>query len=437
MNRVSVTHAATFLLAVALLFLAGCDKSPAPVAEPGAETSAEAAHSGIELPEGFSATVFAESLGRARHIAVSSNGDVYVALREPHAETGHGTVALRDEDGDGIADIIETFGSFTGTGVEVHGEWLYRSSDTAVYRWKLEPGQLVPSGDSELVAGGFPEQRSHAAKALALDDEGLLYLNSGAPSNACQDPPRQEGAPGQDPCPQLERGGGIWRFTTGTTGQDQMADGIRFATGLRNTVAMAWNPTAKALYAVPHGRDQLDTLWPDHFDAEDNARLPAEQFHRVEEGLDAGWPYTYYDPFRDERMVAPEYGGDGETPAEPGRYAEPIMTFPAHWAPNDLVFYDADAFPERYHGGAFVAFHGSWNRAPLPQGGYNVVFVPFDGALPSGDYEVFADGFAGKETVRSPREARHRPMGLAVGPSGELFIADSQQGRVWRVTHGE
>jgi len=91
-------------------------------------------------------------------------------------------------------------------------------------------------------------------------------------------------------------------------------------------------------------------------------------------------------------------------------------------------------FPARYRGGAFVAFHGSWNRAPLPQAGYLVAFVPFAGARPSGPYEVFADGFAGAERIGSPGEARHRPMGLAVAPDGALLVADTVRGRIWRVT---
>jgi glucose/arabinose dehydrogenase len=114
---------------------------------------------------------------------------------------------------------------------------------------------------------------------------------------------------------------------------------------------------------------------------------------------------------------------------------QPIMAFPAHWAPNDLLFYTGTMFPERYRKGAFVAFHGSWNRAPLEQRGYFVAFIPFNGDTPSGEWEVFAEGFAGGETVESPRDAAYRPMGLAQGPDGSLYIADSQKGRIWRIVH--
>ena len=111
----------------------------------------------------------------------------------------------------------------------------------------------------------------------------------------------------------------------------------------------------------------------------------------------------------------------------------PVAAFPAHWAPNDLALYHGDQFPARYRGGAFIAFHGSWNRAPFPQAGYNVVFQPFADGKPTGTYEVFADGFAG--AVKEPGRAAHRPAGLAVGPDGALYVADDAHGRIWRIVY--
>ena len=386
----------------------------------------------LQLASGFVARVFAPELGRARHLAVRDNGDVYVALRD--RDNPRGYVALQDTDGDGVADVTAHVGEHNGTGIAVSGDHLYFSSDTEVYRARLSPGELLPKGAPEKIAGGFPEQRAHAAKTLALDAAGHLYVNSGAPSNACQEQIRTAGSPGRQPCPDLERSGGIWRFDAALAGQDQ-TDGERFVTGIRNAVALAWNPLADSLYFLQHGRDQLDTLWPDLYTAEDRAELPAEEFHVAEAGANYGWPYTYYDSRTMMRMISPEYGGDAQRAYEGDEYREPLLAFPAHWAPNALLFYTGAQFPERYHGGAFVAFHGSWNRAPAPQGGYKLVFVPFSDGVPAGDWEVFAEGFPGLDPVENPGDARHRPAGLAQGPDGSLYVADSVQGTIWRITY--
>ena len=131
--------------------------------------------------------------------------------------------------------------------------------------------------------------------------------------------------------------------------------------------------------------------------------------------------------------MAPEYGGDG---TDVGRCAQkklPIATFPGHWAPMSLLFYTGTHFPERYRNGAFIAFHGSWNRAPLPQAGFRVVFVPMSAGRTSGDWETFADGFAGGRL--DPGAAAHRPTGLAQGPDGALYVTDDQRGRIWKVMY--
>ncbi len=388
----------------------------------------------IEVPDGFRAEIFAENLGTwLRHIVVRENGDVYVAVWRRSAPPG--VVALRDEDGDGDTDIVERFGDVRGSGLALRGDWLYFGEDDRVLRWRLGDS-LVPESEPEVVISEISRsQGGHEAKTLTFDGEGSLYVNVGAPSNACQQRPRTPGSAGRRPCPQLEWHGGIWRFDADELDQTQRADGERYATGLRNSVALEWNDAADALYAVMHGRDQLDTLFPGEFSAQERIELPGEEFHLLREGSNAGWPYTYWDPLREERMIGPEYGGDGETPSDDDRFQDPIQSFPAHWGPNDLIFYDGEMFPERYRGGAFVAHHGSWNRAPAPQAGYNVTFTPFDGETPSADYEVFATGFTGSPEIRSPRQAEHRPTGLAVGPNGALYVADSMGGTIWRIVY--
>jgi glucose/arabinose dehydrogenase len=387
----------------------------------------------LELPPGFTATVFATGLGSARHIAVRENGDVYVTIRR--AKDDKGVIGLRDSDGDGVADRQVAFGHAGGSGAAIYKDYLFFSSENTVYRMKFSEDALLPEGPIETVASGFPKQRVHAAKSLAISAAGDLFVNSGAPSNACQESGRTPGSTGQDPCPQLQRGGGIWKFSADRLNQDQMAEGQRYVTGIRNSVALAFDDELGELYFVMHGRDQLDVLWPRFFDAEQRQDLPAEEFHVAPKGTDFGWPYTYFDGLKNQRMVGPEYGGDGEQTAPAGKYPNPLTAFPAHWAPNGLIFYHAAQFPAEYSGGAFVAFHGSWNREPGPQGGYNVVFVPMKNGKPNGDWRIFADGFMGDKPVRTRSQAKHRPVGLAIGPDGSLYVSDSSGGTIWKISY--
>jgi glucose/arabinose dehydrogenase len=395
------------------------------------QLSAKTIDTSLTLPEGFKAYIFADNLGRARHIVVNDNGDVFVSLRE--LKDGKGIVALRDQDQDHQADQIQYFFNQPGTGLAWHKDYLYFAPDTAVYRFKFEDNELVPKRKPEQIVKNLTEQRQHAAKTITLDGDEL-YLNIGAPSNACQEQMRTPGSPGMDPCPLLEEYGGIWHFDANAKGQIQ-EEANHYATGLRHCVALDWNHECDELYVVMHGRDQLYSLWKEKFTQKQNAELPAEEFLRIKEGSNSGWPYCYYDHFKGKKVLAPEYGGDGEKIGRCGQYNDPLIGFPAHWAPNDLIFYNKDQFPEKYHGGALIAFHGSWNRAPFPQQGYKVVFVAFNECSPDTSWEVFADGFSGEEELKSPYEAEYRPMGLATGPDGSLFITDSRKGRVWKVIY--
>jgi len=396
--------------------------------------AAHAQDTGITVPDEFKAEVFADDLGFARHIAARPYGedgqDLYIALRRQ--KDGHGIVALRDRDGDGVVDEKASFGDLQGTGIEIAHGHLYFGTNLEVLRIPLGD-DLVPQGAFEVIATGFPEQRQHAAKTLAFDGSGGMYVNVGAPSNACQERARTKGSRGLSPCPQLDQQAGIWKFDAEKPGQDQK-QAARYATGIRNAVALAWDKHSDALYFAQHGRDQLSQLFPDLYNDRDNAENPAEEVHRASNGSDHGWPYSYYDVEQGARLQAPEYGGDGKMDAQ-GEFMPPLVAFPGHWGPNDMIFYGHDAFPQKYRNGVFIAFHGSWNRAPLPQGGYNVAFVPMKSGKPAGDWEIFADGFKGADILKSPRDAAARPMGLAVGRDGALFIADSLKGKIWKVTY--
>lgn len=394
---------------------------------------ADTDNGGLTLPDGFSALVVAHEIGRGRHIDVNDNGDIYVSLAQ-HDEN-KGIACLRDTTGDGRADVIEYTGEHTGTGIKLHKGYLYFGADTAVVRYPLQTGELLPESNWEMIARGFPQERQHEAKPMEFDDQGNMYVTVGAPANACMEQMRTKGSPGMDPCPILEYAGGIWKFKDDVLNQDQLADGERYATGIRHAVANSWNSEVNELYVVQHGRDQLHQFFPELYDTKQNAELPAEEFFLVTEGSDFGWPYCYYDQFQQKKVLAPEYGGDGELVERCENKTDPIMAFPGHIGPNDLLFYSGEMFPEKYRNGAFIAFHGSWNRAPEPQSGYFVVFVPFEGAYPSGDWEIFADGFAGTETINSTRDAVYRPCGLSQGPDGSLYVVDSNKGKIWRIIY--
>jgi glucose/arabinose dehydrogenase len=399
---------------------------------PGANAPAcDPDNGGIQLPPGFCALVVADGLGPARHIATAPNGDIYVALQADGKKGG--VIALRDTNGDGRFEVQERVGEDSTTGVALHDGYLYLAHFHSVERYKMTPGKLTPSGAPEIVVSGLPGVEEHGDKGIAFDGKGSLYVNVGAPSNACQPKNRMAKVPGQDPCELLEKHGGIWKFSDSKLGQKQ-EDGTRFATGMRQMPAIAWHDGA--LYVVMNNRDQLDTLWPGMFTAKENAERPAEPMYRIATaGANFGWPYCVYDYLEKRLFLAPEYGGDGKKAGRCSQFDLPITSFPAHWAPVDLTFYTGSQFPAKYKNGAFIAFHGSWNRAPLPQEGYNVTFQPIVGDKPAGNFEVFASGFAGKTPLTNPDDARARADGVAQAPDGSLFISESQKGKVWRVLY--
>ena len=417
-----------YLLRIWALILIGCISG---LSVEAALPTPDADDDGLKLPPGFHALVVADNLGGLRFLAVAPSGDVYVR---------HGNIlALHDSKGDGHFDVVQPFGVDGGrgdgaSGITFRGDWLYYSNRNTVYRCKMTPGQMVPSGTPETIVKELPVS-GHEAKSITFDAKGDMYIEVGSPFNVYSDNDRNLGAKGKDATEFLKTYGGIWRFKSDVPNQTQK-DGHRFATGLRHCISIALSPVSKALFAVQMGRDQLNTVDPVDFTPEQNAENPAEEMHLLKEGVDFGWPYTYYDLTKKARMVAPEYGGDGKKEAEAGKYDDPLVAFPAHWAPLQMTFYTGTQFPEKYRNGAFVAFHGSWNRAPLPQAGYNIAFVPFDSkGMPVGTYEVFADNFAGIPVIHSPHQAHYRPCGVAQGPDGSLYVSDSEKGRIWRIIY--
>ncbi|MFL5402350.1 MAG: PQQ-dependent sugar dehydrogenase [Gemmatimonadales bacterium] len=372
------------------------------------------------LPQGACATVVASGVGAVRQMAVAPNGDLYAAIG---AGGSGGVLVLRDRNGDGKPDERATFAPGGANDVELHDGYAYVALNDRILRYRLSPDKLAPDAPAETVVSGLPDNGNHKSKSLAFGAEGAMYVAVGSATNSCQESDRHARSPGKDPCRELERRAGIWQFSADRLKQ-RFEDGRRFATGLRNPLALTTQPGSGGLYAAVHGRDQLGDNWG--FTTEQNANNPAEELVRIQQGDDFGWPYCYFSNDYKKKVLAPEYGGDGQKVGRCASAKDPLLAFPGHWAPLALAFYDGSQFGPKYRDGLFIAFHGSWNRAPLPQEGYRVVFLPFAGGRPSGQYTTFATSREGPTKLRA--------SGLAVAPDGSLYISADENGKIWRVT---
>jgi len=387
---------------------------------------------GLTLPAGFSASIVADNTGEARHIAVTKEGDLYIKLGS--AKGGNGILFLQDPDQNGRYQKKTGFADYSGTEVGLKDGYLYASSNTTIYRYKLnDKDEVTDPKNPEIIVSGLLDHGEHNSKSFTFDDQGNLYVNVGAYSNSCQEQDRVPGSMGMKGCPILDSAGGIWQFKIDKLNQ-HYGDGVHYAIGLRNVVGLDWNQIDNALFVMQHGRDQLHDLFPKYYTTKQSAVLPAECMYEIHKGDNAGWPYIYYDQIQKKQILMPEYGGNGKKTADK-KYLDPVMAFPGHMGPNGLLFYTGNQFPEKYKNGAFIAFHGSWNRSPEPQAGYFVVFVPFKDGKPSGKWEVFADGFAGEKVVMSPGKAEHRPCGLAQGPDGSLYVSDDSKGTIYKISY--
>lgn len=390
---------------------------------------------GLTLPKGFHATVVAEGLGPIRHMAIRPNGDIYISTRHTGKQPSMGILALRLGPDHKQAQVEHFSTVDQGTGIRIYKGALYASSSTAVYRFPLDANALVPTAEPQVIVDGLLP----SGHMLAFDGKGKMYVSFDASMNICTAPgtPKGEKPVGLKPCPTLEKKAGIWSFDDARTGQ-KFSDGEHFATGVRTLSGLDFRP-GDGLYAATHGRDATHDTFPDLVSEEED-NVIADELFRVTKDTNMGWPYSYYDGARKLQLLAPEYGGDSKTAAPANTYTLPAAAFyePRRPAVLDLVFYEAKQFPAQYRGGAFIAMHGAADvSGPSGQAGYDVVFVPFKGNK-AGKPVIFADGFAGPTLAdKNVKTAAYRPVGVAVGPDGALYVADSNKGRIWRIAYGE
>ena len=369
---------------------------------------------GLTLPPGFCATVFADGIGHARHLVVSPSGLVYV-------NTWSGTYYGHDvPPAGGFLIVLKTktvrerlmsssasvkpfrVAALAARALACIKNWIYAEINDRIVRYALPAGAMVPGGAPETIISGLPLGGDHPMHPFIIDAKGSMYVDVATATNACQLQNRQPGSPGPSPCTELETRGGVWRYDANETDQ-KFSPAARYATGIRNAEGFAFDSSGR-LFATQHGRDQLHANWPNLYKPSEEASLPAEELLLLKPGGDYGWPECYYDGVQQKLLLAPEYGGDGgKQVGVCANKIAPVASLPAHWAPNAMASYDKKQFPARYRNGVFIAFHGSWDRAPYAQGGYDVVFQPLEGDRAPGNCEIFADGFAGPN--ESPADA--------------------------------
>lgn len=377
----------------------------------------------IIVPKGFSVQEIATELGSPRHMTVASNGTIYA-----NRSKDDGFLVLKDSNGDGQLNNQQVIGNERGTEVLIKDNFLYVSSNSTIYRYKLDENEeIIDLTNPELIVSGMADHKRDNAKPFTMDDAANIYVTIGSWNDPCRIAGTGEG---MMPCAILDSAGGIWKFNANLLNQS-FSDGVRYATGLKNAVALDWNFETNSLFTAVHGRGQFHDFYPQYYTAEQSSFLPAETMYELTEGADAGWPQVYYDQFQKKKILTPEYGGDGKMTGREDAL-EPIVAFPAHLGPNDLLFYTGNSFPKKYRNGAFIAFHG---QSPELKKGYFVAFVPFKNGKPNGKWEIFADNFAGVDLVNPTGPIQHRPCGLAIGPDGELYVCDDLGGSIFKISY--
>jgi glucose/arabinose dehydrogenase len=368
-----------------------------------------------KAPAGFAVSLFASGLDQPRVVRVAPNGDTFVA----ESAAGRVTVftaadgAAKAADKSVFADgLRRPFGiAFSPPGADPH--YIYVAETDRVVRFPYRAGDKKAAGPAEVVVAALPAGAGHWTRDLAFSADGkTLFVSIGSGSNDAEDMP---GAPPEGVAAYAAKHalGAAW----GAEGNradvlafDPDGGGMKvFATGLRNCSGLTVQPQTAALWCVVNERDSLgDDLPPDYATS-------------VKPGAFYGWPWFYIGGHEDPRLA-------GRRADLAASVTVPDVLFQAHSAPLGVAFYDGAQFPADYRGDAFVAMHGSWNRAKRT--GYKVVRLLFEDGAPTGEYEDFLTGF-----VADDASVWGRPVDVAVTHDGALLVTDDAGGAVWRVAY--
>jgi glucose/arabinose dehydrogenase len=257
-------------------------------------------------------------------------------------------------------------GGAGGTGIGLYKDGLFAEINDKIVRYPLPAGSIVPQGPAVPIVTGLPLTGDHPMHPFAIDRDGSMYVDVATPTNACQVQNRTPQSPGITRVRSSRRAAASGAMTrTRRTRPSRRPGASPPASATRR---LRDRCRRRSHFVTQHGRDQLHANWPELYKPEEEATLPAEELLLLKQGGDYGWPECYYDGVQGKLVLAPEYGGDGGKKVGPcATKSAPIAAFPAHWAPNGMALYDKQQFPAHYRNGVFIAFHGSWDRAPYPQ----------------------------------------------------------------------
>jgi|HubBroStandDraft_4_1064222.scaffolds.fasta_scaffold26153_2 glucose/arabinose dehydrogenase len=396
MKNRGILLGAAVVLACAAFYAADVKLAP-PYATPsvnnGPHVIPQPAGAQLHVPAGFSVGVYAEGFEVPRYMLLGPGGEL---LLSDAAESPNGTVyamPLNKADGYKMGERKKLItGLNRPYGLAIWHEYLYVGEPESIKRYKYDAKAMTAGPGEEVISlKGFGH--GHWTRSLLFDPAGeKLYVGVGSGSNV---------SPGEDPVRAA-----INRYNPDGSGHET------YAAGTRNPIGLHWYPGSATLWAAVQERDALgDDLVPDYFT-------------HIQQGGFYGWPYAYIGPNEDPR-------NKGKAPDLVAKTIVPdLPLIPAHQAVLDFEFYTAKQFPAEYRGGAFLAMHGSWNRAQRV--GYKIAFVPFHDGKPSGAERDFLTGWM---VAPDSRDVWGRPVGLLILPDGSMLISDDGGKKLWRVSY--